>query len=623
MTHRKPRYLLPLLVLLSVSLLTGCTATATQVEQTTTTTPETTTTVAATGTQPLAASVKNADLKTDWDDATATKITLGGTSATVSGAGATAEGSVVTITTAGTFVVSGTLTNGQIVINATKDEKVHLILNGASIANATGAAIYAFSCDKLIVTLAEGTNNTLTDGGASYQYADTANEEPNAALFSKDDLTINGTGSLTVNAGYNNGIGTKDDLLIVSGTITVTAANHGLRGNESITIVDGNIQITAGNDGMQTNNTEEADKGFILIEGGTIAITSAHDGIQTDTVLSVTGGTLNVTAGGGVKKAQTVTSAETESDSYKGLKSTNDIYITGGTVTVDSYDDSVHSNGTITISGGNLTLSTGDDGVHADNTLNVSGGTVTVLQSYEGLESATINISGGDINVVASDDGINAAGGSDGNTAGGMFGKDNFASRGSYIINITGGNVYVVAGSDGLDSNGTINMSGGTVVALSTRNGNGGDGAIDADSDSAVTVTGGTLIYGGGNTMNNPGGTGSQSYAYFSSSFQAGSEVTLMQNGQVLASFVPTVSCSVIAFSTSSIVSGQTYELYVNGSQVATTTAGTGGGGGMGGGMGGGRGGFGGFPDGTTNGTTDNQNPGGQNPGGNRGGMRP
>ncbi len=554
----------------------------------------------------ISAKTDIADTDATWDESSSTMIALGGESISVEGSGATASGSVLTITKAGTYVISGSLTNGQIVVSTTKDDTVRIVLNGAQIANKTGAPVYASQCDKLIITLAEGTHNTLTDGGADFVYDNTADEEPNAALFCKDDLTINGTGSLTVNAVFNNGIGTKDDLLIVSGTIAINAANHGLRGNDSVTVLAGDISITAGNDGVQTNNIEDATKGWVLIEGGSVDIVSVHDGIQADTTLSVTGGTLNITAGGGEKKAQTVASSDTTSDSYKGLKSAGDIAISAGVITVDSYDDSVHANGSIAISGGDLTLSTGDDGVHADANLAVTGGNIAVLASYEGLEAANIAISDGVIDVVSSDDGLNAAGGSDGNTAGGRFGKDTFSSGGSYSIVITGGQIAIRAGGDGLDSNGTLDVGGGTI--LSFINSTSDNGAIDADG--TVTFTGGTIIYGGTGAGSNPGGNSTQSYVYVSGSIAAGSEITVKQDGKTLVAATVAMDCQYLAVSSPDIVSGQSYDVYNGGTLLASATAGTGGGGMMGGPGGGGfgdRGGRGGaFPGETGDGATGN-----------------
>lgn len=600
---------------------------------------------------PLTAKVTDSDQDISWGDSD-TKIVLSDNTALVSGDGASVSGSTVTISQAGTYVLSGILKNGQIAVAADSQDKVHLVLNGVSITNQTGAPIYASQCDKLIVTLEAGTQNTLTDGGSSFQYGDTANEEPNAALFSKDDLTINGTGSLAVNGSFNNGIGTKDDLLILNGAITINAANHGIRGNDSVTVLDGSISVTAGNDGIQTNNAEDADKGWILIEGGSFDIDSQHDAVQADTLLCVTGGILELTAGGGHTSTTAAAVSEDEtSDSTKGLKAGGDLYITAGTVKADSYDDTVHSNGTVTITGGTLSLSTADDGVHGDADLNIYGGTITVNTSYEGLEGYNVVIMAGDIDVNSSDDGINAAGdggedmghgmmngempdgaggqgmrGFPGATSGGaVMEKPVQSSTGASVIapgttsgggasvtppkttsgsaasgrttsgaalsgkaeagtssaetcyiKITGGNIKVNSADDGLDSNGTLNISGGTLVVLTSSQNRGGTGAMD--SDGKLTITGGNVIYGGTSTGDNPGTDSTQSYVYAAVTVSAGTEISLKKNGKVITSFTPDTDCQAIEFSTPDITSGESYDIYSGSTLLTSAEAGTGGG---------------------------------------------
>ncbi|MDR3091100.1 MAG: carbohydrate-binding domain-containing protein [Clostridiales bacterium] len=556
-----------------------------------------------------ATSVKAEDTDASWDAAAAVKITLNGASATAGGAGAEVKGGVVTISKAGTYVISGKLTNGQIAIAAAKTDTVRLVLNGAEIKSAAGAPIYASQCGKLIVTLAEGTANTITDGGVKFAYAKADDEEPNAALFAKNDLTINGKGTLAVNAGFKNGIAAKDNLIIASGDITVNAANHGIRGNDSVTILGGAFNIKAGNDGIQTNNETEADKGWIAISGGTFSVTAAHDGLQADTTLNISAGTFSISAGGGAEKKLTITDGDAASTSYKGVKASGNLTISGGAFTLDSYDDAVHSGAAITISGGGFTIATGDDGMHADGDLTIKSGEINVKRSYEGLEGDNVYIGGGDISIVSSDDGINAAGGADGSGFGGRLGGDKFAAGGgmsgqfggdrsgggSHSLNISGGTVKVVASSDGLDSNGTITISGGTVVtqAIPARDGD----AIDADG--TVTFTGGTIVYAGTlSTGVNPTGNSTQSYVYTAANVAAGSVVTVKQNGKTLITYKPDAAVKVLALSSPDIKSGQSYDIYNGDTKLAAVTAGTGGGGmrgGPGGGFGDGGTGSGGF----------------------------
>jgi len=519
------------------------------------------------------------DTDSSWDESTATMIQLNGTSIEVTGSGASADGSILTISAAGTYVLNGTLDDGQILITASDSDTVRLVLNGVDITCKTGAPIYAQTADKLVVILEAGTENTVTDGGENFAYANTTDEEPDAAVFSKCDLTINGTGTLTVNAGFNNGIGTKDDLVIVSGNFKIDAVNHGIRGRDSITVLDGEFTITAGNDGIQSNN-EDTSKGWIYLEGGNYHITSGCDGIQAETLLAITGGDYTIESGGGSANASSVDTT----NSYKGLKSGTDLSIVGGTFNIDSADDCVHSNGNISISDGELTLASGDDGAHADADLSVSGGSIIITTSYEGLEGATVNLSGGSIDIVSSDDAINAAGGSD-SGEGGMFGKDSFSEgSSSYYINISGGDIVYYAGGDGLDSNGDITISGGTLIGI--INSTADNEAIDLDG--TLSVTGGTLIYGGTGVGGTPSENSTQSYVYLSSGISANTKMSVQKDGETLVDFTLAHDCQYLAISTPDIVSDESYDIYSGDSLLTTITAGTGAPEGMGGGQGGG-----------------------------------
>lgn len=305
------------------------------------------------------------------------------------------------------------------VVDAGKEDTVRLILNGVSITCANSAPLYAKKAAKTILTLADGTQNTLTDG-ASYTFPDAETDEPSAAVFSKNDLTINGGGTLTVTGQYNNGIASKDVLTITGGTIRVTAAGDGLRGKDGVAIQNGTFTIDAGTDGIKSTNDTDADKGWISLDGGTYSITAANDGVQAETVLQIAAGTYTLKTGGGSANSSTDSKGDarpgwgqwsaggiettTDAPSAKGLKAGAGILLTGGVFTVDSSDDAIHSNGSVAISGGEYTLTSGDDGIHADAALTISNGTTRITKSYEGLEGGTIDISGGDIQLKASDD---------------------------------------------------------------------------------------------------------------------------------------------------------------------------------------------------------------------------
>ncbi len=502
------------------------------------------------------AACSKADLRTEWDD-DAVMLTCSGDSVTASASdGLTVEGGTVTITKGGDYVLSGKIKDGGIIVNLTDEtEKAHLFLNGAEIYGSS--PISALQADKVIVTIVQDTENKLTDPAAEQSAAESDDPDaaPVACLAAKCDLTINGTGKLTVQANNHNGIHTSKDLKIVSGAITVDAVNHGVRGSASVTVYDGALNITCGGDGIKSADTEKEGKGGVVIAGGAVTINAEQDGIDAATALTVADGTLDVTAGGGSVNAAAhmddmgfgghggfggaqgspdgdaggfrghggfgrnqmdqqqndaqqeqpeptanfntaETTAAEEADttvSPKGLKAGTLLTVTGGAVKINAADDGLHANGDAEISGNAvIEIEAGDDGIHADNTLTISGGTIHITESYEGMEAAEINVKDGTVRLYAKDDGFNASDGS----GGGM----GFNRNGSGELHLSGGYVFVNADGDGLDSNGNITMTGGTVIVCGPTNN--GNGALDCgDNQNTISVTGGTLIAVGSTGM--------------------------------------------------------------------------------------------------------------------------
>ncbi len=602
----KKMKLLPLLI--ALLLLTACVdsgdaaPTAESTQPPATVSPET-----------LSAFFSDRDYEVGYDEEECVRITLTGDGATVSSDAARIAGSVITITEGGSYLLSGTLNDGSIIIDAEKTDKIQLILDGVTVKSSTSAALYIRSADKVFLTTAAGSENTLENGG---EYIAVDENNIDAAIFSKDDLTLNGEGSLTVNAAAGHGIVSKDELTVTSGSYTVTAASHGLCGKDSVAIAGGSFTINSGKDGIHAENADDSYLGGVYIVDGSFKITAQGDAISAATVLQIENGDYQLTSGGGSANAAPKTnmgfgrfgtpmeSSNTEdAASTKGLKAGSALCILGGKFDIDAADDALHSNGSISISGGELTLQTGDDGAHADGTLMISDGTVTVTQSYEGLEGQKIEISGGSVTVTASDDGLNAAGGTDESGFGG-FGGDRFASDENIYISISGGTLRISASGDGVDSNGSITVSGGeTYVFGPSDNGN-----ASLDYAGNATITGGIFLAAGSSGMAQNFGTDSTQGAILLSvsAQQADTTVTLTDSsGVTIVSFTAEKAYDCVLLSTPELKQGETYTLTA-GSANATFTMDS-----LQYGNAGGMGGFGGRPGGM----------GGGNGGGGRGGM--
>jgi len=337
-----------------------------------------------------------------WDSSSEIQITLAGETASSSSSSVEIDGGKVTISSGGNYRISGDLSEGQLIVNTTDDTLVRLILDGANITNTTGSPLSILQAEKVILILADGSENSLTDG-ASYS-DETANEDaPNATLFSTADLSISGNGSVTINGNYNDGISSKDGLIIAGGTIVVNAIDDGIRGKDYLVIKDGSLTVTTNGDGLKSDNEEDPTLGFIEIFQGNLDITAGGDAISAQSQVHIEGGSLTLASGGG-----SGTWLE-DTLSAKGIKGKDSVVITDGTLNINSADDAIHSDGNIVIDGGTFQIATGDDGMHADNSLTINSGEITIYESYEGIESAIITLNDGNLHINASDDGINIA----------------------------------------------------------------------------------------------------------------------------------------------------------------------------------------------------------------------
>jgi hypothetical protein len=501
-----------------------------------------------------------------WDNSDATQVVLNGSSVTVDGTGATVDGSIVTIISAGAYDIVGSLSDGQIVVDTKDEEAVRLILGGVSIRSSTSSPINVVNAQQTVIVLADNTENYVADG-ASYIFEDPAEDEPNATIFSKDDLTIEGNGSLAVDGNYNDGISSKDGLTISGGIIAINSVDDGIRGKDYLTIKDANITVNAEGDGLKSDEDEDASKGFISIENCIINITAGGDAITAETDVVITSGEYILSTGGGSSRSTGDTSA-------KGIKAVVSLVIDDGTITIDSADDAIHSNGVLAINGGNLAISSGDDGIHADSDLEVNGGEIYVAKSYEGIESrSVISINNGDIHIVSSDDGLNVAGGNDGS---GMNewprdpgqrppGMGGFPDVGDYHLYIKGGYIVIDANGDGIDSNGSVVMTDGDVIVHGpTENMN---GALDHVS---FKITGGFLVAAGSSGMAQAPDMSSTQYSLLlnlNSQQQAGTLFHIQTSeGDEILSFAPVKRYQSIAFSSPELIKGSTYDVYYGGS---------------------------------------------------------
>lgn len=417
------------------------------------------------------------DKEIGYDEENSTVIKLSDDSTTCDSDAVQISGNTVTIIDEGTYILSGTLTDGMVIVDAEDTDKVQLVLDGVDITSAESAAIYVREADKVFITTASDSKNILTNGG-TYTAIDDNNID--AAIFSKSDLTLNGAGSLTITAKAGHGVVSKDDLVLTSGTYQIDAASHGLSGKDSVRIASGSYTIVSGKDGIHAENADDTSLGFVYLADGTFDITSDGDGISAGNWLQADGGVYTVKAGGGsenVQKSdgewqfgpgqQTESTDTTEEDtvSMKAIKAAGELILKGGKYSLDSADDTIHSNANVTISDGEFTLASGDDGIHADSATTISGGTIDITESYEGIEGLSIDITGGETYVSGPTN--------DGNSA------LDYNGTGT----VTGG-IFIAAGSSGMAENFgdsstqgvmmvTVNsQAAGSAVSLSDSSGN-------------------------------------------------------------------------------------------------------------------------------------------------------
>ncbi|MDF2872139.1 MAG: hypothetical protein K0R05_3714 [Anaerocolumna sp.] len=494
------------------------------------------------------------DLEVGYEESTAINITLKDNASTVSGSGAEVKDNTITINSEGTYVITGTLTEGQIVVEAADTEKVQLVLDGVTIHNSTSAAIYIKSGDKVFITLEEGTVNTLTDGT---EYVQTDDNTIDGVIFSKADLTFNGSGTLNLRASYKHGVVSKDDVVVTGGIYNITAVKDAINGKDAVKIKAGTFTLSSdtGN-GIQSKNADDTTKGYVYIAGGTITVIKCQEGIE-GTVIIIDDGVINITASDDGMNAASGSNDTSETEgtengfpqggenmtppengSFPGPGSTDE---NGSTASGDT------ANAGNAPAGGGPQNNTTDTSGTTDNTQNANG------QGNDGQERPQNpgNFGGG------------------GGNFGGGGGMDQVDTN-CYIL-INGGTITVDAAGDGIDSNGNLYITGGTLYVYGPT-GN-GDGALDYNG--TADISGGNVYVAGSSGMAQGFSDTSTQYSILynlTSVSTAGTEVTLKDsNGKVVASFTPAKDYQSIVISLPELTKDATYTL-TSGDQTADIT---------------------------------------------------
>lgn len=524
------------------------------------------------------------DYYSDYSKGAIAKINLAVGTATTDSKNVSVVGNTITVLGGGTYVISGELTDGSIIVDSSDGAVVRLVLNGAKINSSDFSAIYIKQSEKTVISTVKGTENYLTDAEI-YDENKLADGKPDAALYSKDDLTINGAGTLFVIGNYEDAIKVNDSLKITEGTLKVTAKDEGISVNDAIGILNADLEITSGNDALRCESDTQ-DKGFIALEGARLTAKSEGDGISSSSAIYANNAALNITAGGGSENAQKTTMGfgggrgfggafknqnSVDAASTKAIKAGTKISINGGEYILDSSDDAIHSDGDIDIRSGTITISCGDDAIHAEKNATLNPETLTISECTEGIEGAYITINGGIISITSSDDGINAVGE---NSMGGGFApmgmhKENITDEDIYLT-INGGNISINTDGDGVDSNGAALINGGNIVVYGPEN----NGNSSLDFQYGFIINGGSLLAAGSSGMaETPSESSAQNALvfYLDESFNNGSEIKLTDdNGNEILSGTSEKKFNWVCVSSENIVKGEKYTLLINGSEINT-----------------------------------------------------
>ena len=445
----------------------------------------------------------------------------------------------------------------MIFVEAPKEAKIQIVLSGVDLTSQTGAAIYVKQANKVFITLAKGTENKLANGGSFVQ---TDENMVDSVIFSREDITINGAGTLLVSTTAGHGIVSKDDLVIAGGAYVINASMHGIDANDSVRLANAFVDIKSGKDGIRAKNDVDESLGYIYINDGDYHISASGDAISATSCVQIDCGKFDIKSGVGIDAA-----SDDGTVSRKGIKTAHSLLVVDGTFVGDTFEDFVNAKHSIILAKGEFTLKAGDDAFHADKNLYAVDATVTVIDCREGLEGYNVDIRGGKVTINSSDDAINVAGGKD--TADAI--EDPFFSGAGTLI-ISGGEIIINALGDGIDVKGEFLMFDGLLrISVSAKDGNSA-----YDYESGGEITGGVLIATGPKSVSQLPTSSAQGFLYIDAQNrrEAGIEITVTDSdGKLLFSETPTYDYEMFIATSSDIKKDQKYKVTIGNDSITYT----------------------------------------------------
>ena len=620
---------------LSMTAVAGCTGTKSStgnvVSSETETNAEETSAQSEAGTFSSADMFTERDLAGTYEESGAVYVTLSDDGITGETDGVAINGQMVTITAEGTYIFSGTLSEGQIVVDA-DNAKVQIVFDNVDITCASSAAVYVKSAEKVFVTLAEGSQNTLRN---TDEYVAIDDNNIDAVIFSKSDLTLNGTGSLTIVSAEGHGIVSKDDLKITGGTYDITAAGHALSGKDSVRIADGTFILTAEKDGIHAENADDEEKGYIYIADGDFTITSDGDGMDASNIVQIEDGTLDITAGGGAANSlkthesdmpggpgggmpqngerpdgesmpqmgekpdgenmtemgkrpdgttppekpsqtdQSDTADETAAPDNATDHQSSSAETTEDTTTDESGTSTkgIKAGGGMYLNGGTYQIDSADDSIHSNANITIADGTYTLATGDDGVHADdALIVNGGTITVTESYEGLEGLTVTINDGTIDITASDDGINTAGEKMELNGGYIHILAGGDGVDSNGDLTINGGEIyIDGPSDNGN---SAIDYGDRSSAYVNGGTLVAIGSSGMAEVMSDSSKQKVLMvklGEQMEAGDVVLTDSEGNVIVSYTALKTYDCVIISTAEVESGATYTLTTSGTTTEVT----------------------------------------------------